>query len=232
MKYQEGDLVICKVTNIVRTTVFVETLDKVKGSIVISEIAPGRIRNLRAYVVPNKIIVCKILSVRSDHLFLSLRRVKNKEKQELIAQHKKERTYESVIKKLLGDKAEATLEEIRKKSTLIEFLEKAKKDLKILEKYFNKEQIKSLEKVLQDKEDKIKEIKREFTLSCNEPDGITQIKSILKDYEGIAYLGNSKFVVKRSSKDLKKLDSEITEMFNIIEKSSKKNKCEFHVLKH
>lgn len=232
MKYQEGDLVICKVTNIVRTTVFVETLDKVKGSIVISEIAPGRIRNLRAYVVPNKIIVCKILSVRSDHLFLSLRRVKNKEKQELIAQHKKERTYESVIKKLLGDKAEVALEEIRKENPLIEFLEKAKEDLKILEKYFNKEQIKSLEKVLQDKEDKIKEIKREFTLSCNEPDGVIEIKSILKNYEGIAYLGNSKFVVKRSSKDLKKLDGEITEMFNIIEKSSKKNKCEFHVLKH
>lgn len=232
MKYQEGDLVICKVTNIVRTTVFVETLDKVKGSIVISEIAPGRIRNLRAYVVPNKIIVCKILDVRKDHLFLSLRRVKNKEKQELIAQHKKERTYESVIKKLLKEKAEETLEEIRKESNLIEFLEKAKDDPKILEKYFNEDQIKSLGKVLQEKKDKIKEIKRQFTLSCNEPNGITQIKKLLKNYENITYLGNSRFVIKRSSKNLKKLDSEITEMFNVIEKSSKKNKCEFHVLKH
>lgn len=232
MKYQEGDLVICKVTNIVRTTVFVETLDKVKGSIVISEIAPGRIRNLRAYVVPNKIIVCKILDVRKDHLFLSLRRVKNKEKQELIAQHKKERTYENVIKKLLKEKAEETLEEIRKESNLIEFLEKAKDDPKILEKYFNEDQIKSLGKVLQEKKDKIKEIKRQFTLSCNEPNGITQIKKLLKNYENITYLGNSRFVIKRSSKNLKKLDSEITEMFNVIEKSSKKNKCEFHVLKH
>jgi len=230
-EYHEGDLVICKVTNIVRTTVFVETLDGTKGSIVISEIAPGRIRNLRAYVVPNKIIVCKILSVRRDHLFLSLRRVKNKEKQELITKNKKERTYENVIRKLLGDKAEEALKEIKSEFGLNEFLEKAKEDKKILEKYFNKEQIESLGKVLQDKEDKIKEIKREFKLSCEEENGIEIIKNILKDIEGLTYLGNTKFIIKRSSKDLKKLDSEITEILSKVEKSSKKHKCEFSLVK-
>ena len=232
MKYNEGDLVICKVTNIVRTTVFVEALEGTKGSIVISEIAPGRIRNLRAYVVPNKIIVCKILEIRGDHLFLSLRRVKNKEKNELIDKYKKERTYKSVIKNLLGEKAIKILEEIENKQSLSEFLENARKNPKILNKYFSKEQIKSLGKVLQEKKEKEREIKREFILSCDEPNGINLIKKILKSYENIFYLGSSRFVIKRTSKDLKKLDSEITEIFNTIEKSSKKNKCEFQVLKH
>jgi translation initiation factor 2 alpha subunit (eIF-2alpha) len=108
MEYNEGDLIICKVINIAKTTVFVETLSGVQGSMVLSEIAPGRIRNLRVYVVPNKIIVCKVLHVKGDHLFLSLRRVKEKDRKELMAQYKKEKTYESVIRKLLGNKADET----------------------------------------------------------------------------------------------------------------------------
>ena len=88
-KYKEGDLVLCIVRDVVKTIVFVETEDGVKGSINFSEVAPGRIRNIREYVVPNKIIVCKILNSRPDHLFLSLRRVKDKDKKEMLEQYKK-----------------------------------------------------------------------------------------------------------------------------------------------
>src|SRR3989338_7649326 len=114
--YQEGDLIICKVTDIVKTTVFVETLDGLKGSIVFSEVAPGRIRNIRAHVVPNKIIVCKILSARNDHLFLSLRRVKDKEKKELLEEYKKEKSLESLIKKITGDKCDDIIKKIKQTS--------------------------------------------------------------------------------------------------------------------
>ena len=96
MAYNENDLVVCKVINIVGTTVFVETEDGINGSIVVSEIAPGRIRNLRAYVVPNKLIVCKVLSVGDRHLFLSLRRVKDKEKRnDLWEYHQKNSRWKS-----------------------------------------------------------------------------------------------------------------------------------------
>jgi len=57
MEIKEGDLVIATVKKIEGTTVFVEIEDsEIKGSIVFSEIAAGRIRNIREYVVPNKIL--------------------------------------------------------------------------------------------------------------------------------------------------------------------------------
>jgi len=64
MTLEEGDLVLCTVEKIVGTIVFVNIDgEKKQGSIVLSEIAPGRIRNLRDYVVPKKKIVCKILRI-------------------------------------------------------------------------------------------------------------------------------------------------------------------------
>ena len=70
------------------TTVFVSIEDDGEGTIITSEIAPGRIRNLRDYVVPGKKIVCKILSIdKAGNIHLSLRRVTDKEKREVMEQY-------------------------------------------------------------------------------------------------------------------------------------------------
>tara|TARA_Y100000310_G_scaffold11797_1_gene12296 strand:+ start:1780 stop:2478 length:699 start_codon:yes stop_codon:yes gene_type:complete len=232
MKYEEGDLVICKVTNIVKTTIFVETLNGTKGSMVLSEVAPGRIRNLRAYVVPNKIIVCKILEIKGEHLFLSLRRVKDQDRKNLMNQYKKERTHESIIKKLLGAKAEEVLKKITENQTLNEFLDSAKEDLNILKNHFTEIEAETVTKLLEEKKEKEKEIKREFKLTCKESNGILTIKALLKNHEGITYLGNSKFLIRKKSTDLKKTDNEIRDIFDSLEKSARKEKCDFEVLKH
>ena len=58
-----GDIVLCTVDRIVGTIVFVKIDGDGEGSIILSEIAPGRIRNLREYVVPKKKIVCKVLRI-------------------------------------------------------------------------------------------------------------------------------------------------------------------------
>ena len=84
--FEEGDLVLCTVDRIVGTVVFVKIKSKdkeIEGSIVLSEIAPGRIRNLRDYVVPKKKIVCKILRIKGENIELSLRRVSQKERKEV-----------------------------------------------------------------------------------------------------------------------------------------------------
>ena len=60
---KEGEIVLCKVTKIFHSSVFanlVEYGDFSSGMIHISEIAPGRIRNLRDYVKVGKQIVCVI----------------------------------------------------------------------------------------------------------------------------------------------------------------------------
>ena len=72
MELEVGDIVLCTVDRIVGTLVFVTMQNKSEGSIVISEIAPGRIRNLREYVVPKKRIVCKVLRILENRIDLSL----------------------------------------------------------------------------------------------------------------------------------------------------------------
>ena len=90
MQIEEGLAVLCTVTKIIGTTVFVKIEDNGEGTIMTSEIAPGRIRNLRDYVVPNKKIVCKILSIdNSNNIHLSLRRVSAKERKEVLEQYSK-----------------------------------------------------------------------------------------------------------------------------------------------
>jgi hypothetical protein len=55
--FNENDIVLCTVDKIDGTTVFVILEDGSQGAIVTSEIAPGRIRNIREYVSPNKKMV-------------------------------------------------------------------------------------------------------------------------------------------------------------------------------
>lgn len=227
MNYQEGELIICIVKDIVKTTVFVETESGTKGSIVFSEIAPGRIRNIREYVVPNKIIVCKVLNFRDNHLFLSLRRVKEKERKELIEQYKKEKSYQNILKKILGENSERIIDKIKSEHNLVEFLENAKTNPSILDKYFDKKYIKDIARLTAGKKEKEREIKEEFILKSKDSNGINKIKEILSAYDNINYLGSSRYIIKIISNDLKKAGSQMHQILENIEKQAKKEKCEF-----
>ena len=79
---EEGDLILCKVKKVTNTITFVEMPDGNEGTIISSEIAAGRIKLMRQYVVPNKQIVCKILRIENGNVHLSLRRVNSKEEKE------------------------------------------------------------------------------------------------------------------------------------------------------
>ena len=93
MEIKEDDVVLCTVKKIQKTTVFVDVEGDGEGSIVMSEIAAGRIRNLREYVTPNKKIVCKVLRFINGHPQLSLRRVTAGERDTVLNRHKKEKTF-------------------------------------------------------------------------------------------------------------------------------------------
>lgn len=100
---EERQLVLCTVRDVVGTTVFVR-IDNTpyEGTITFSEIAPGRIRNIREYVMPNKKIVCQVLSIKENTIHLSLRRVRQNERKELLEKLDKENSYKAIIKTVLG----------------------------------------------------------------------------------------------------------------------------------
>ena len=139
MELEVGDVVLCTVDRIAGTVVFVKIDRNGEGNIITSEIAPGRIRNLRDYVVPKKKIVCKILRISPNgNINLSLRRVTQKEKKEILEQYKQEKSYKSVLKSILGEKSEKIIKEIEEKERLFDFLQEAKENSKNLEKIAGK----------------------------------------------------------------------------------------------
>ena len=99
--------VLCIVTKIYGNTVFVSLPEYEKeGVLTISEIAPGRIRNLRDHVVEDKRIVCKVLRVDESQkrIDVSLRRVNlqaTKQKTEEIKKEEfSEKMYEDIASKI------------------------------------------------------------------------------------------------------------------------------------
>ena len=97
---KEDDVVFCTVSRIFPTTIFCTLLEGQEGVIPISEIAPGRIRNVRDYVKEGKRVVCKVLRVDEEkgHITLSLRRVTSRERKDKLEAFKKENNAQAILK--------------------------------------------------------------------------------------------------------------------------------------
>ena len=230
-KLDVGDLVLCTVDRIIGTVVFVKIDGNGEGSILISEIAPGRIRNLRDYVVPKKRIVCKVLRISGDRIDLSLRRVTQKEKKEVLEQDKQEKSYISILKKILGEQAEKIIEKINKQEKIYDFIEKSRDDSTELENIIGKNESKKLLEIIKAQKHKNIFVKKEFLLSTIKPDGISLIKETLIKIKGIEikYLSAGRYSMKIEGKDPKTADNQLKEALSEIEKSAKKHGLEFSI---
>lgn len=232
MELEEGDLVLCTVDRIVGTVVFVKIHSKnnLEGSVVTSEIAPGRIRNLRDYVFPNKKIVCKVLRINNEgNIELTLRRVTQKETKQVLEEFNLEKKYKSLLKTILNEKAEKIISEIEKESSLASFIEESKKDSKKLEKYLSKSESEKILTILNSEKQKKSQIKKEIILKTTKPQGILLIKEIFEDFKDVevTYIASGKYSIKIESKDLKKADHRLQEITNEIESKAKKLGLEF-----
>jgi translation initiation factor 2 alpha subunit (eIF-2alpha) len=227
--YKENDLILCTVKSIEGTTIFVQIDENTQSSIVFSEIAAGRIRNIREYVHPNKKIVCKILKVLTDHIELSFRRVTGSEREEILQRHKKSKTFENMLKAVIKD-PQQTIEKIKEEYELWEFFDKLKDNPQLLDKYFKKNEIEAVVKLLQDKKEKEKIVKKIAIIRSNSDSGLFEIKEILKVKNvKIHYLGSSKFSVEAIAKDYKEAEHELNKALQQIEIKAKEKKATFEV---
>ena len=100
---EEGELVFCTVTKIQyhAVTIHLDEYNK-QGLIHISEVSPGRIRNIRDYVTEGKKIVCKVIRIDPDrgHIDLSLRRVNDSQKRSKTEAIKQEQKAEKILSAL------------------------------------------------------------------------------------------------------------------------------------
>lgn len=215
---EESDLVLCTVTSVQYHSVFVDLDEYGKsGMIHISEVSPGRIRNIRDFVKEGKKIVCKALRINEEkgYIDLSLRRVNESEKRRKIDDMKKEQNAEKIIEiaaKKTGIKTEQLYNEISEKiaknyPSLHEFFEAAVQDEKILDSLdIDKNHLKFLDETIRQR---IKasevEIVGNLKITTYAQNGIEIIKESLKKAEdaaegkiGINYLGSGmyRFMVK------------------------------------
>lgn len=248
---EEDEIVICTVKRILPHSVFV-SLDEYKnteGMIHISEVSPGRIRNLRDFVKEGKTIVCKILNIRREknHIDLSLRRVP------LTVRRKKEEEYKQELK------AEKLLEQFAKShKTTLEDIYKGFGS-QIMEKYssltsfFNQvlsnnidlpKEIKIEKRLAEDLVEKIKEkiklpeaqLEANIKLTSKDSAGIEKIKEIFKKTNALAtknkykikmtYLSAPRYNLQVTSSNFKNAEKILSEVSNFLVDEAEKQGCE------
>jgi translation initiation factor 2 alpha subunit (eIF-2alpha) len=229
---EEGDMVLCTVDRIAGTVVFVKIEgEEREGSIILSEIAPGRIRNLREYVIPKKKIVCKVLKTSGGTISLSLRRVTLKEKKEVMDAHNQERSYMSILKSVLKEKATSIIDKITKEEKLFDFFEETRKNPKKLEDLIGKENTKKILDIVLEQKKKRTIIKRTIYLKTQEPNGVYIIKNILENPGEIEikYLSAGKYSLKIETDDGKKGDQKLKMFLEGVEKKAKEKGVQFEL---
>lgn len=226
-----GEIVMCTVDRIEKTTVFVKIAGGKEGSIVLSEIAPGRIRNLREYVVPKKKIICKVLRITGSRIELSLRRVTQKEQKELREKYKQEKSFKSIFKSILGEKTQEVLKQIENSESIYDFIEEAKENSKKLEKLIGKKESAKILEILKTQKQKKAVLKKEISLTTKNPDGINLLKKILGAIKeaSVKYISAGRYSIKIEADDLKKADAKIKAIISDIEAQTKGKNIEFSV---
>jgi translation initiation factor 2 alpha subunit (eIF-2alpha) len=227
----EGDLILCKVKEVTNTITFVEMPNGQEGTIISSEIAAGRIKLMRQYVVPNKQVVCKVLRIEGNHAHLSLRRVNSKEKKEVLQKFKQSQSINVSFKQILKEDEEKIKKKILSDfDTLFEFTTEVRADPELLQKYIPKEKQIAIEKII-NKKRKNEQLRQNIKIKCLEDDGLTRIKKIFdlkNDNMKVIYISAGNFSLRLTVKDFKQGKKEMADILEELEKRAKKNNCEFH----
>ncbi len=251
---EEHEYVLCTVERVTPNSVFV-TLDDYgnkEGLIHISEIAPGRIRNIKDYVKEKHKVACLVLQVSKErHLIdLSLRRVSLQNKLAVEEWHKQEMIAEKLLENFarsVKQDANNIYESIGK--PLISKFGSLFKAFQVIsiegEKILNDVKMdKKLEKqLIHIVQERIKkpEVKIEAILDIKNPesDGIDRIKAVLKNIEDnlkksnanihLHYLGAPKFKTTITAADFKTAEKILDKLEEALTQEAKKTKSEVSI---
>lgn len=247
-----NEIVLCTVTKIYGNTVFVELDEYEKeGVLTISEIAPGRIRNLREHVVENKKIVCKVLrtDIPQKRVDVSLRRVPIIVMKDKLEEIKKEeyadKIYTDVAKELKLTKEELfektyepIFEEYRSVFEALYAIMLDNDKIKIFTN-LNKKEKEQFVKLINDKikpEEAL--FKKKFKLKSTSIDGVDKIKFAIKnsltplkyDKIDIIYLAAGEFGISIKHDDMKSADMLYTKFKQNLIEAAKQLKLEVEII--
>ena len=229
---EEGDVVLGKVSRISGETVFVDIESNGQGTIITSEVAPGRIRNLRDYVVPGKKIACKVLEIENGNIHLSLRRVSAKEKDKVMKANERKESSIKILKSILGDEkgGKVASKIMEEKGNIYEFLQNAREEPKKLKKYIKGDKSKKILEILKKRRTKKVNVKAQFNLSTNQEGGIEKIKEILSPHkENIKYQSAGKYTLSIKAKNYKEANKKRDSILEDIREKAKEEDLDFEI---
>ncbi|MBT3303801.1 S1 RNA-binding domain-containing protein [Candidatus Woesearchaeota archaeon] len=240
---EEDILVLVNVTKVNPNSVFV-TLDHYEGRtglIHISEISPGRIRNIRDYVVEGKKIVCKILRVDKEkgHIDVSLRRVTEIQKRNFLNDLKQEQKAEKLLQffaeqnKLPAADLTNMFSKIGVEYNFVfDFFRDVVDNVVKVEDTINLPIAKKLEEFIREKiqpEEAI--VKGKLKVSFFNSDGVSEIKSLFKevldDQTVVRYLGAGAYSFEVKDKEFKDAEKLLKQKLNKVESFVEKRKGVF-----
>ncbi len=238
---EENEIVLCKVTKIYPNSVFVDLLEYAKpGMVHISEVSPGRIRNLRDFVSEGRQIVCKVLRIDREkgHIDLSLRRVNSTQQHEKLDEIKQELKAENLVKAIAA-KLKQPLEKIYTEITAKVFIEYSylylcfkavvNKEVDLLKLGLPPALAGELKTAILDKFRPPKFlIKGEIVLHTYADDGVERVKKILEQVEQVsatirlAYLGAGRYQLMIEDTDYKPAEKKLGVVEQILGKFNDK----------
>ena len=223
---EEDELVMCTVTKVQFHSVFANLDDYGKsGMIHISEVSPGRIRNIRDYVKEGKKVVCKVLRINTErgHIDLSLRRVTETQKRKKVDEIKQEQKAEKILEFVTKDlnlDVKKLFEEIitnisKKYDSLYEFFQEVVTDSNaIKDAGIDAKTAKNLEEAIKSriKEVSVK-IEGKLKLTSYAANGVDVVKEALKkateigeENISIKYLGAGSYNLIVNARDYKEAE--------------------------
>jgi len=247
---EDSELVLSTVKAVHHNCVFV-VLDEYEktGLIHISEVSPGRIRNIRDFVVEGKKIVCKVLKIDTErgHIDLSLRRVNEGQKREKINEIKQEQKAEKMLEYIAKNELKVPLAKlydrlkplIFKKYSLMYncFEDVALDNAKLEDLGIDKKTAEPLTKLIKER---IKppevSLEADLKLESHEPDGVDIIKKALISAESVGgisllYEGGGKYKVRVKAPEYKEAEKILDDSFSRVEDIMSKSKGHAELIK-
>lgn len=236
---------MCTVTKIHSNSVFVDIdeYDNKRAMLHISEVSPGRIRNLRDFVKEGKVIVCVVLRVDMERglIDVSLRRVNDNQKREKLNEVKQEQMAEKMVEFLAKELkidfgklyAEITPAIFKEYGSLYHcFEDVALKDASLAKLGIRSEIEVPMTAMIKQRIKPIKlNLGGKLTLNTYQGDGIDAIKRILgeavdmqKGAITIKYLGAGTYRLNIVTEDYKNGEKLLEKITSFVEKEIKKSK--------
>jgi len=191
---KRGELVVCKIIDINPNSAFAELIEyRKKGMIHVSEIVKRWVRDIREFLKIGQIVVCVVLNVEGEHIYLSIKKVRESDKKSKLNEFKRESKIEKtleIIAKKMGKTLDEMYDEVGYKlqeefGSFVKAFEIAAKNPSLLKQKGIKEKwVKEIvEAAKRMKTEKTHEVIIELNLMSYKPDGIKIIKNLLKRIE-------------------------------------------------